>query len=109
MKPAAEDIVTLEEGFAQVKKNGIDPFINLIETGEREFFKAKDFVVLYDLIFKMCIQRDPYNWTEAMYDRYTRSIMEYLVSKVGPKMQSARESYETAFLKEWKTRWNNQN
>jgi len=104
----AEDIVGLEEGFTQVKKNGIDPFINLIETGEREFFKAKDFVVLYDLIFKMCIQRDPYNWTEKMYDRYSSSILNYLVDKVRPRMQQARESYETAFLKEWKTRWNNQ-
>ncbi len=43
-----EDIVTLDDGFAQVKKNGIDPFISLVETNEREFFKAKDFVALYE-------------------------------------------------------------
>jgi hypothetical protein len=56
--------------LAKVKKKGIDPFLDFIENQTREFFKAKEFVQLYDLIFKMCIQRDPYNWSEQMYDRY---------------------------------------
>jgi cullin 1 len=56
----------------------------------------------------MCIQRDPYNWTEAMYERYTHSILDYLIAKVAPKMTSASDQYDVAFLKEWKTRWANQ-
>ena len=98
------DIIQLDDGYQNVKRDGIDPFISFIENGEREFFKAKEFVKLYDLIFKMyhhhlttshhtltsrplhysaadetlpvlciarvcrCIQRDPYNWSEAMYE-----------------------------------------
>jgi len=101
------DVITLDEGYNQVRKNGIDPFIQLVETSEREFFKAKEFVALYDLIFKMCIQRDPFNWTEANYEKYTHSILEYLVGRVCPKLKDAQEQYDAAFLKEWKTRWNN--
>jgi predicted pyridoxine 5'-phosphate oxidase superfamily flavin-nucleotide-binding protein len=52
-----EEIIDLEEGYSRVLKQGIQPFIGFIETQEREFFQAKNFVYLYDLIFKMCIQR----------------------------------------------------
>lgn len=47
------EIIKLDDGFATVKREGIDPFINCIENNEREFFRAKEFVKLYDLIFKM--------------------------------------------------------
>jgi hypothetical protein len=59
------DIIDLEKGYQNVLKNGIEvenlcaprglipvvfvqPFINFIELQEREFFKAKDFVTLYE-------------------------------------------------------------
>ena len=179
----ADDIIALDDGYANVKRNGIDPFISFIETGEREFFKARDFVKLYDLIFKMyaaahghtspptcllplclrsldgaltssvyprvcvpvhrCIQRDPYNWStqhlhslrdtpdciflpahflplsllfslfascrsEAMYEKYTQSILDYLISLVVPALTKAKQDgYESGFLREWKQRWNN--
>ena len=87
---------------------GIKPFLDFIESAQREFFKAKDFVTLYDLIFKMCIQRDPFNWSETMYELYTHSILNYLLEKVNPALNTARSQYDVAFLKEWKTRWANQ-
>ena len=48
-----DSIIQLDVGYKRVKQEGIDPFVRFIETGEREFFKAKEFVTLYDLIFKM--------------------------------------------------------
>jgi cullin 1 len=103
-----DEIIDLDQGFEQVKNEGILPFIKCIEDQQREFFKAKRFVSLYDLIFKMCIQREPYNWSEAMYERYTGAISEYLTSTVVPALQRARGQFDIAFLREWKTRWNNQ-
>lgn len=127
---AHEDIIDLEEGFKDVNEKGIQPFLKFIEEEEREFFKAKDYVALYDLIFKMCIQRDPFNWSEQMYERYafvihivhttvatcammlsaprthryTHSIMNYLNNRVVPKFNEARNSTDTVFMKAWKTR-----
>jgi cullin 1 len=107
-----EEIIDLEEGYSRVLKQGIQPFIGFIETQEREFFQAKNFVYLYDLIFKMCIQRDPYNWSEQMYERYTSAIHNYLTEKVEPSFQAARKQqgggFDAAFLNEWKQRWTNQ-
>ncbi len=106
--PVTDEIIELERGFDRVRSEGIEPFIELIESQKREFFKAKNFVALYDLIFKMCIQREPYNWSEAMFERFTQSISDYLNSTVVPALQTSLDQYDIAFLKEWKTRWNNQ-
>lgn len=56
----------------------------------------------------MCIQREPYNWSEAMYNNYTTSILDYLRDVVTPKLNSKQSDYAVDFLKEWKTRWQNQ-
>ena len=56
---ADEQIIQLDVGYKRVKAEGIDPFVRFIETGEREFFKAKEFVTLYDLIFKMSARTSP--------------------------------------------------
>ena len=104
-----DEIIKLEEGYSKVRSEGIEPFLRYIEENNREFFKAKEFVKLYDLIFKMCIQRDPYNWSGDMYERYCKSIRDYLKEKVAPNlMQIQKSNFETDFLKEWDKRWNNQ-
>lgn len=59
-------------------------------------------------IFKMCIQRDPYNWSEAMYERYTHAILDYLNITVKRAFEEAKKGYDVVFLKEWKQRWHNQ-
>ena len=43
-----DEIIQLEEGFKQVYEEGIKPFLAMIEGNQRQFFKAKDFVRLYE-------------------------------------------------------------
>jgi len=102
-----EPIIELEKGFDMVRKQGIDPFLRLIETKDGTALKAKEFISVYDIIFKMCIQRDPYNWSEQMYQRYEQAITQYLLHTVAPKLNEARTSHDVAFLREWTLRWNN--
>eukprot|EP00471_Norrisiella_sphaerica_P012692 CAMPEP_0184496854 /NCGR_PEP_ID=MMETSP0113_2-20130426/35050_1 /TAXON_ID=91329 /ORGANISM="Norrisiella sphaerica, Strain BC52" /LENGTH=715 /DNA_ID=CAMNT_0026883685 /DNA_START=74 /DNA_END=2221 /DNA_ORIENTATION=+ len=79
----------------------------MIETKRNNFFKAKEFVALYDHIFRMCIQRDPYNWSEDLYRKYSESIQNYLRERVKPALDEARNKYERAYLEQWKTRYHN--
>eukprot|EP00466_Bigelowiella_natans_P014435 jgi/Bigna1/46233/estExt_Genewise1.C_30105 len=79
----------------------------MIETESNNFFRAKEFVELYDHIFKMCIQRDPYNWSEELYRRYSDSIKNYLRENVKPALEKSRTRYERAYLEQWKTRYAN--
>lgn len=99
------EVIALEEGFRLVKDQGVDPFLALIETGEREFFRAKDFVALYHLVFKMCIQRDPHNWSEDMYQRYQQCIEQYVEGTVVPALEKASKEYATTYLRVWVDRW----
>jgi hypothetical protein len=43
-----DSIIQLEKGYNEVLKDGIEPFLDFIERQEREFFKAKQFVLLYE-------------------------------------------------------------
>lgn len=102
------ELIPLDKGTKRIQEEGIRPFLICIDKQEREFFKAKEFISLYDLIFKMCIQRDQYNWTEPMYELYTNSITCYLRDTVSFALNQARQQSGAVFLKEWKTRWLNQ-
>jgi hypothetical protein len=54
------------------------------------------------------LQRDPFDWSETMYELYTHSILNYLLSKVDPSFKAARTQPDVHFLKEWTKRWANQ-
>eukprot|EP00954_Amorphochlora_amoebiformis_P003651 282900-Amorphochlora_amoeboformis.AAC.1 len=102
-----ETHITLEAGFQRIDETGIRPFIKMIETKESDFFKARAFVELYDHIFRMCIQRDPYNWSEELYRKYSASIENYLKGTVQPALKKARAKYDRAYLQEWMVRYRN--
>ena len=43
-----------------------------------------------------------------MYEKYTQSILDYLLTLVQPALNTAKQAgYEGGFLKEWKQRWAN--
>ena len=43
-----------------------------------------------------------------MYEKYTQSILDYLISLVVPALNRAKqEGYESGVLREWKARWAN--
>lgn len=126
-----EDIIQLEEGWKHCRDTGVQPFITRIETAfdanefERCTIKAGTYMEVYEYehallllllllclpmsvcskVFKMCIQRDPYNHSEALYVHYTSSIRSYLCDTVSTALSEARASNEISFLREWTKRW----
>lgn len=46
--PPPDDIIPLDTGYQQVQEHGVAPFVAFVESGALEFFKAKDFVKLYE-------------------------------------------------------------
>jgi cullin 1 len=93
----------MQAGYTIIHEKGIQPFMTFVENGEREFLQASDFIQYYDLIFKMCIQAEPHNWSEPMYERYTKSIATYLDEVARPRMELP--SFGAEFLSEWTNRW----
>jgi hypothetical protein len=53
----------------------------------------------------MSVQREPENWSEPLYNRYAKSIQDFLVTRSIPALKEALEISETALLKEWVNAW----
>lgn len=45
-----DEIIELEVGWSKVENDGVKPFLNLIEEGKRDFYKADEFVALYEYV-----------------------------------------------------------
>lgn len=95
----------MEDGWKKIYSEGFVPFTGMIESKKQKGFPAKEFVGLYDIIFAMCIQRDPYNHSEALYEKYSSSIKEYLEGHAANELRNARAQNATVFLNEWQERW----
>jgi hypothetical protein len=56
----------------------------------------------YNLVYNMCTQKPPHNYSEQLYTRYKKAISDYLNEKVLP---SVREKTGQYMLKEVGKRW----
>jgi hypothetical protein len=98
---------TLDGGYQIVKSQGVDSAIRLIEEGKSEF-KAAVYIKVYDTIFKMCIQREPHNFSAQLYDKYSAEIKAYCVSTVTPALRAAAaQPHDSVLLATWGRRWAN--
>eukprot|EP01083_Nonionella_stella_P084996 235379_1 len=87
----------LEKEFAMVK--------DLKQLVDFKVEHIKHFTQTYDIIFNMCIQRDPYNWSANVYDKCVESIENNLISRFVPSMEHAKAQSPKEFLWEWTKRW----
>jgi hypothetical protein len=55
----------------------------------------------------MSIQRDPYNWSGKLYEKYCLEMGNYTRENVVRALSAARQRNEIAFLREWPTRFEN--
>merc|ERR1719242_1663591 len=60
---------------------------------------------IIDIVFQMCIQREPNNFSGAVYDRVQYTTEPYFQNYFIPSLRTARERSEQAFLDEFAKRW----
>merc|ERR1719361_399642 len=60
---------------------------------------------IIDIVFQMCIQREPNNFSGAVYDRVQYTTETYFQSYFIPALKKAEERSEQAFLDEFAKRW----
>lgn len=112
------EIIQLEDGWSTLKADGIDRLEYFLENGsmpesmtdEGEYPKAgrvfapDEYSNLYTLVYKMCTQKQPFNWSEKLYTRYSESVSYYVQQKVLPALTGKKG---VALLEELKRRWVN--
>merc|ERR1719433_744127 len=60
---------------------------------------------IIDIVFQMCIQREPNNFSGAVYDRVQFTTQTYYEQYFIPNLRKSRERSEQAFLHEFAKRW----
>jgi Cullin family len=79
-------VLKIEEGWAQLKSKLIEPIAAYIvdTTADNEQLVVDDsctpklFVTSYTLVYNMCTQHDPYNYTQELYKRYDGTLRAFV-------------------------------
>ncbi|XP_026194190.1 cullin-1 [Cyclospora cayetanensis] len=106
------DLVTLEEGWTKLRLQGIEKVQRFLEQRpERSqankrvcVVSNKDYAAIYTMVYTMCTQRSPYNFSQDLYQLYGDSIVRYVHSTVLPSLENRRGS---DLLEELLCRWDN--
>merc|ERR550514_966820 len=109
----AARIVPLEEGWDQIKNEGIQVLENFLATGQPQVqqaatadgekkkppavFTKANYAELYTTVYNMCTQRTPSNWSEQLYRRYGESMSDYVQRTVIPAL---RDKTDIPLMKE---------
>merc|ERR1719361_2256288 len=60
---------------------------------------------IIDIVFQMCIQREPNNYSGAVYDRVQDRTKNYFKNEFVKALKNAQERSDLSFLQEFSTRW----
>ena len=99
----AQNSIPLETGWEQIQTLGIDRLFEFLDTGTIvNSFDKKTYSELYTLIYNMCVQKPPYNYSDVLYERYTDTIKSYLTNIV---YEDLNKRVGDDLLKEFNRRW----
>mmetsp|Transcript_33412 Transcript_33412/g.85157 ORF Transcript_33412/g.85157 Transcript_33412/m.85157 type:complete len:754 (+) Transcript_33412:108-2369(+) len=111
-------IVPLEDGWEKIKNEGIKVLEEYLDSGHiraavpqnkdpkkpKNVFSKANYAELYTIVYNMCTQRTPNNWSEQLYRRYGEAMSEYVQRQVLPAL---KEKSDTPLMKELLHRWSN--
>jgi len=105
-----EEIIFLQEGWIRIDSVGIQPFLHRVECLDTDELDTKpnpmaEFLSTYDTVFQMCIQREPYNYSDRLYVNYQESFSQYFKTKFLSALEESKGKSELEFLNEFARRW----
>jgi len=94
----------------KIETVGIKPFLERVESFDTDELDTKpnpmqEFLSTYDCVFQMCIQREPYNYSDRLYNSYQDSFSKYFKNHFIPSLRQAKAKSELEFLNEFARRW----
>ncbi|GMH34701.1 hypothetical protein BSKO_02562 [Bryopsis sp. KO-2023] len=96
--------VELDAGWASMQM-GIDKLIRILEGDpDVDQFNADEYMRQYTVIYDMCTQKPPHDYSEELYGRYRQSFETYIRTRVIRQFSDMRDEY---LLRELHKRWDN--
>jgi len=104
----AEQPITFKQGYRFIESKAVVPLLQQVESQSKAGLKAAEYVQIYDMVFKMCIQRGPYNFSTQLYQKFEAEIKKFCTTTVSTALKKAHSAADVPFLREWNQRWKNQ-
>lgn len=100
--------INFEEQWKYLQ-SGIDRLIDFLDSNTKRPFDHKEYTNMYSTVYNLCTQKvdtgkQPGGATELLYERYKKSIIQYLTDSVVP---SLKEKQGEVLLMEAVKRWRN--
>ena len=86
---------------------GVQKMIDIIEGGFTSSFTYREHMELYSLVYTMCTQKAPRNFSPEIYQEYENILRDYCVLEILPVIQARISQSDDAFLAEFIKRWKN--
>ena len=95
-----QQIVELEEGWAQIDDGVIQRLHAFLDGSQFQKFDNKDYMTYFMLVYSMCTQKPPHNYSEHLYQRYVQTIEQTFEQKVLPKIEGASDTEMSSVVQE---------
>jgi cullin 1 len=101
------NIITLEEGWSQIKTGAIDRLFLFLQKDDFSttglFSSYKEYMDIYTVCYRMCTQTRSHNYSDKLYEYHKETISNYLLDEVRPSIM--KQPQGELFLQEFHKRW----
>ena len=93
------EIIELGPGWTQCS-HYIDKLIKFLEKETDSAFTSEEYMNFYTIVYNMCTQKNPYDFSQQLYQRYRDSFTGYISDKVAPVLlEKTSESLSEFFCR----------
>ena len=86
---------------------GVQKMMDIIEQGMVSSFTLREQMELYSLVYSMCTQKSPQNYSHEIYQEYDIILKDYCALEILPVITARIAQSDDAFLAELVKRWKN--
>ncbi|KAM4119144.1 hypothetical protein ACJW30_03G037800 [Castanea mollissima] len=86
-------IVMLDDGLRILEEGIVKAKHILIGHPPKTLFSGEDYMKFYNCVYTMCSQRQPYDYSGQLYERYKMALEESILSVVLPSLNDKHGAY----------------
>lgn len=110
MNRQKREIIKLEDGWSRIEKGGLQAFLDRVEACNTDELNSRpnpvdEMTEIIDIVFQMCIQREPNNYSAEVYKRVADTTTNYFRESFLTALRAAQSRSQIHFLQEFAQRW----
>ena len=98
-------IILFDNGWKEMLI-GINKLIHILDDTNSEQFTEDEYMQLYTVIYTMCTQRDPHDYSPQLYVKYREIYENYIVSTVIPNLNVKYDEFMLEEMNNWIIKYN---